>query len=539
MAVGEYVRAKALQNEIQAPQGSNHDASNPSRELVASMARVKVPATRLNDNLKPISASGTTEEHRPRTSSKVSRKIVENHVQSNQTRPRDMFDTDVETVDDSTTTATSLIRGEEGGMRDKFNPGPATFQFTATRSENDLPSNVQYGQGNFRGRDFLKERMLMELGSDPDGDGHDDIQGPPQQLVRGDEAEAGDEDEFDGDDAQIFNWSNHPTNGELLSWQKIEAALRVAKASPPPQSIQQQENVNTRYTPKQSDYERYPDGNFHTPKPTQNHYTGGRFVTRSRFGSPNVGDGAPLDGERFVGARPIPQTSPSHTVILSPQSQSAAKTIARAPLEPIRANAPQPPTDDNHNPYGHGGLFDITDLSAIDTSSSDNSTDNQQTYTSLRLSTLSPVSSKRPVTEVSADYPPNILETKKFADLQAESFDYNPAPPQPIFPPQDPPIPLPEKLTRLKALTTEQRQTFFASLNLAEWEESGDWIIEQFSLLLQRTKAARHERRKVAAVFEKEIERRYGLVEVEEKDIEKRLEEMRTGGIGVLKGQAL
>ncbi|OJD12357.1 hypothetical protein AJ78_07032 [Emergomyces pasteurianus Ep9510] len=538
MAVGEYVRAKALQNDILAPQGSNHNASNPSRELVANMARVTVPATRLND--KPSSASGMAEEHRPRTASKGSGKIVGNQTQSNQIRPRDMFDTDVETVDDSTTTATSIIRGEEGGMRDKFKPGPPPSHFTA-RDGNDLPSNVQYSGGNSRGRNALEEMMLMELGSDPDEDGHDDIQGPPEQHVRGHEAgaEAGDEDEFDGDDAQIFDWSNPPTNGELLSWQKIEAALHVAKATPPPQSIQQQENVNLRFAPKQSAYESYADNHLYTPKATQNHYTGSRFVARSRFGTPNTSGRAPLDGERLVGARPIPQTSPSHTVILSPQSQSAAQKIARSPIGPNKPNAPQPPTQDSHDPYSNGGLFDITDVSAIDSSSSDSSTDNQQTYASLRLSTLSPVSSKRPLAEFSSDYPPNILETKTFADLQAESFDYNPAPTQSIFQPQEPPTPLSEKLTRLKALTTEQRQTFFASLNLGEWEESGDWIIEQFSLLLQRTKAARYERRKVAAVFEKEIERRYGLVEVEGKEIDKRLEEMRTGGLGVLRGQAL
>ncbi|KKZ66277.1 hypothetical protein EMCG_07987 [[Emmonsia] crescens] len=534
MAVGEYVRGKALQNDIPAPQDSNHVASNPSRELVANMARVKVPTTRLSD--RPLSASGRTNEHRPATAGKVPGQTVGYHVQSNQTRPRDMFDTDVETVDDSTTTATSLIRGEEGGQRD-FQP-PPTPQFTA-RDGNDLPSNVQHSRSNSRGRNALEERMMMELGSDPDEDGHDDIQGPQEQDVRDDSAEAGDEDEFDGDDAQLFDWSsNHHTNGEPLSWQKIEAALRDTKAPPPVRRINQQENVNPRSVPKQLDHESYPDHNLYTPRATQKHSTGGRFVTRSRFGTPNLRDGASLDGGRLVGSRPIPQTSPSRTVILSPQPQSAAKTSARIPLEPNKPNTVQP-THDNHDPYSRGGLFDITDLSAIDSSSSDNSTYSQQTYTSLRLSTLSPVSTKRPLTEFSSDYPPNILETKTFANLQAESFDYNPAPPQPIFQPQDPPIPLSEKLTRLKALTGEQRQMFFASLNLVEWEESGDWIIEQFNLLLQRTKAARHERRKAAAVFEKEIERRYELVEVEGKGIGQRLEEMRTGGMGVLKGRDL
>ncbi|KLJ05401.1 hypothetical protein EMPG_11119 [Blastomyces silverae] len=538
MAVAEYVRGKALQNDTPAPQSSNHVASNPSRDLVANMARVKVPTTRLSD--RPRSASATPREPQPGTATKLSGQTAGYHVQHSQATLRDMFDTDVETVDDSTTTATSLIRGEEG-VKGDFQRGRPASQLTA-RDENDLPPNMQYSRGNPRGRNALEERMIMEIGSDPGGDEHDNIQDPQEydvQHVHVDVIDAVDGDEFDGDAAQIFDWSNnHHINGEPLSWQKIEAALRDTKAPPPMQGIQRQENIEEQSVSKQSDYENYPDDNMYTPKATQKHSNEGRFVTRSRFSTPNPRGGAPPEGGKLVGARPIPQTSPSRTVILSPQSQPVAQSSARNTIEPNNPN-PLHLTHDNHDPYSHGGLFDITDLSAVDSSSSENSTDNQHTYTSLCLSTLSPVSTKRPWTELQSDYPPNILQTKTFADLQAESFDYNPAPLQPIFQPQDPPIPLSEKLTRLKALTDEQRHMFFASLNVAEWEESGDWIIDQFSVLLQRTKAARHERRKVAAVFEREIERRYELVEVEGKGIGQRLEEMRTGGMDVLKGRAL
>ncbi len=175
------------------------------------------------------------------------------------------------------------------------------------------------------------------------------------------------------------------------------------------------------------------------------------------------------------------------------------------------------------------------DLSALDSSESSGT---GPTYSSLRLSTLSPISSKRPLTAFISDYPTNILQTKSFTDLQAESFDYNPVPLQPIFPPQEPALSLTEKLSRLKTLTEDQRRAFFSSLTLTEWEESGDWIIEQFSDVLKKMKEARHERRKIAAVFEQEIERRYENVEAEEENIRKRLEEMKEGGKGVLKGQA-
>ncbi|KAI5295105.1 hypothetical protein KEM52_002344 [Ascosphaera acerosa] len=187
----------------------------------------------------------------------------------------------------------------------------------------------------------------------------------------------------------------------------------------------------------------------------------------------------------------------------------------------------------------HGGIFDTTALSAVNSS---DSSDRHSTYTSLRLSTASPVASvtsKRGVAAYEADYPPNILRSKTFAELDAESFDYNPAPMQPIFPPQPqgPPLSLYEKLDRLRSLTEDQRRDFFSSLTMAEWEDSGDWLIEQFGELLQRTKAARRERRKVAQMFEEEIARRYALLEQESSSIKHRMNEMRSGGLDVLRGQ--
>ena len=88
---------------------------------------------------------------------------------------------------------------------------------------------------------------------------------------------------------------------------------------------------------------------------------------------------------------------------------------------------------------------------------------------------------------------------------------------------------------RLRTLTDGQRRALFSSLTLAEWEESGDWLIEQFGEILKKTKDARRERREVAGVFEAEIKRRFESTEAEGRDIQHRLDEMRSGGMGVLK----
>ncbi|ODH41433.1 hypothetical protein ACO22_01394 [Paracoccidioides brasiliensis] len=535
MAVGEYVRGKHLQNDTPATQGSGQATINPSRELVANMARVKVPSTKLNDACLPASGAKDNPMSTTKSGDGVGYR-AQNNNQSRSREVRDIFDTDVETVDDSTTTIASLSRGEEDHRHDIQAPPAARL---TSQEKNDFPSyvpfHIQYSHSNSRSRNSLEERMLMELGSDPVEDGHDDLQEPVEHHTREDAAEARDEDEFNGDHAQVFDWNNnHAPNGEPMSWQKIENALRDTKTPRLVQASQHQEDANPQFHPKQPEPEIFPASNTYTSKPTQRSSTGSRFMARSRFRTLNLREGAPQEGGRLIGSLPIPQTSPTLIVPPSPQPRLASEPEEKSPAESNQPNPLQPVTE-KPGRYNHDGLFDITDLSVVDSSQSENS-DNQPTYTSLLLYTISPVSSKRSLTDFSSDYPQNILMTKNFSDLQAESFDYNPAPPQPVFPPQDPPIPLTEKLAQLKGLTEEQRKTFFASLTLADWERSGDWIIEQFNHLLQRTKAARQKRRQVAAVFEKEIERRYQLVEVEGKGISKRMDDMRTGGMEVLRG---
>ncbi|KAK2741533.1 hypothetical protein FQN55_008287 [Onygenales sp. PD_40] len=537
MALGEYIRGKALQNEPPAFQGVGEVAPRPLRERVADMARVKVPITRLNGGHTPQGGRGVDgQDDRGQAADQSSGGNGSRYQSQSNGHPRhkDVFDTDVEGIDDSTTTATSLTRGEEG-REPELQSFPSN-QFASRDDEGGVLGNAGYGQGGSVAPNSLAERMVMEVGSDPEDDGDDMQHQNHHHMQRDDGGEAEDEDDYGQEVTQIFDWSStNATNGEPLSWQKIEAALRDnGKRPPTPAPLQdlQQENIDPNAGLQQLEHDSYPT-NQYPPKATQKYATGGRFVTRSRFATPNIRETTPHEG-RLVGARVAPQTSPIRTAPLSPLSPSHPEsTMGAQSHHPNPLHAPHD-EDDGYNP---SGLFDITDLSAIDSSSSSESTSIQQTYTSLRLSTLSPISSRRPITAISSDYPPNILETKSFADLRAESFDYNPAPPQPIFQPQDPPLPLPEKLNRLKALTSDQRENFFTSLSLAEWEDSGDWLIEEFGVLLKKTKEARIERRKVAAVFEREIERRYEGVQAEGEGIGQRLEEMRTGGLGVLKGR--
>ena len=333
-----------------------------------------------------------------------------------------------------------------------------------------------------------------------------------------------------------------------MTWQRIEQALHQNRhqRQDTSESIPANMNYGMQDQQGQAVYgQEGDDAGYYsspqTPKATEKTLGKGRVSVRSRFMTPNFQNdrhSGPFGVEHVRSQSFIPRPS-SAPVPFSPEPDRRRTLSKRNTPAPIPRSTP-PQHVHNHNQYPQrGGIFDNTDLSALDSS---DSTDVHETFTSPALSTLSPVSSKRPLSSITAtpfisDYPPNILRAKKFADLQAEPFDYNPAPLQPIFPPREPSLPLPERLTRLKSLTDDQRRAFFSGLTMTEWEESGDWLIEQFSVILQKTKDARVERRKVAGVFEAEIKRRYEATEGEEVEIRRRLDDMRSGGMGVLKRQ--
>jgi hypothetical protein len=148
------------------------------------------------------------------------------------------------------------------------------------------------------------------------------------------------------------------------------------------------------------------------------------------------------------------------------------------------------------------------------------------------------------------DYPPEILCTKSFAELQAEPFDKTPTPtPTPAASKPapakeaDPKLP-PEKgkdedkVSFLLRLSEEERGQYFAKLSMNEWEECGDLLVEQFSKMMTSMKGLRHARRKTAAVFEAEVRRRNELVEEQSAELSSKFEEMKAGGAEVLRGRS-
>ena len=134
------------------------------------------------------------------------------------------------------------------------------------------------------------------------------------------------------------------------------------------------------------------------------------------------------------------------------------------------------------------------------------------------------------------DFNPPDLWGKKYEDLQRMAFDDDPHPIDTILSEPDQHKSLTERLIRVGTLSPDQQAAFFTSLDIHDWEDAGDWFIDQFSQLLQGLKAARSDKRKLAIAFEAEIEARHLAVSRRRNVVDDALKGMRASGAAVLQG---
>lgn len=132
------------------------------------------------------------------------------------------------------------------------------------------------------------------------------------------------------------------------------------------------------------------------------------------------------------------------------------------------------------------------------------------------------------------DYSPEVLAGMPYDKLASQPFDANPNPPPSVLPPSHIGAPLSTQLAHVVNLPSAQQTQFCASITASQWEDCGDWFVEQFAFLTGKMKEARREKRRVAMGFEEEIAARERLVRAKTEGFEKVLEGMRRGGQGLL-----
>ncbi|CBX90957.1 hypothetical protein LEMA_P059910.1 [Plenodomus lingam JN3] len=129
------------------------------------------------------------------------------------------------------------------------------------------------------------------------------------------------------------------------------------------------------------------------------------------------------------------------------------------------------------------------------------------------------------------DYGHKALLSMSYEDLKKESFDLDPRAEAAVLSDDVLQKPLTERLEYVhKNLDAEKQAKFFSSLPTTEWEDAGDWFLDQFQSIIQRMKEARQTKRKLAQGFEEEVENRYSHVSKKQQQVEAAMDKMKQQG---------
>ncbi|KAL5339558.1 extracellular mutant protein 11-domain-containing protein [Aspergillus crustosus] len=525
MGVGDYVHSK----ENRHPQPRATDPQIQSRLALAEQARVKVPQTTL---AAPVPIPTNRQAPVDRYGSPFrDQGAIEKHVH------KDAFDTDVENIDESTIAATSVIGIDELTYR---LPPTGHVNANATIQNLDIqqypaqpspspPHQLRAGRRPHDSKWYegLGDRALKSAGFDLD-DGDD-----TSQLT----STAGDDEQSSDTDDQRFV-PRYREGDEPLS-RRLQNFWTASRRSYPDAGEQTEPTQAQSFIPVASTTK--------APPASSRKVTLQRSMTttpRTRFSPPKP---SLLDQLDLTPTRRSPGITRTH----SRKGKEREKEAGTATK----------PTDDLQDTEEGLGLFtknhthqdslqslNVFDMTNIDDLENDSSmNDPFSRRTSIRrIGTDTSQSHTENIRKrhLETDYPPEILCTKTFTELQEEPFDKTPTPKASKPPKETTPQQPPErkehedKIPFLLRLSEQERNEYFSKLSMSEWEECGDLLVEQFGKMMTKMKDLRHARRKTAAVFEAEVKRRHELVEEQSTELTGKFNEMRAGGVEVLRGRS-
>lgn len=129
------------------------------------------------------------------------------------------------------------------------------------------------------------------------------------------------------------------------------------------------------------------------------------------------------------------------------------------------------------------------------------------------------------------DYDYEVLTKMKYEDLKKENFDTDPRAGPHVLTEEENQKELPARLKYVqKNLNVVQQSDFFRSLPSTEWEDAGDWFLDQFQSIIQRTREARQKKRKLAQEFEQEVEKRHERVSKKQHQVQQAMDKMKAQG---------
>lgn len=513
MGVGDYIHSK----EIGQQRAVIYEAPEQPRQFLPGQVAVEAPPMKL---MAPVPL-GPGMAGLP-------------YAQERGAEQEDMFDTDVEGIDESTIGANSVADTEEYQVQPSKTPRPQQLPHLPPPQEPTVPQDedinarplyqFRHGRRSYQPNwyESLGEKAMRSAGFESD-DADDD--GSQLTSVGGD------------DEPNDWYYSHKHRAGpdEPLS-RRLETFWNASKRMPPRSASQfNLDHKLPTLTPSNSDPRRMEHimstgGNRKVTLPRSMTTT-----PRTRFSPPKPSLLEQLDNSptRQAGSRSRPRRS-SVIDLRQRNNENDNDNDNDTNQFTIQNNDIQDSVDGQSMT-----AFDITNVVALDEDDSmqDPFFKPGRNGTSLNSS---PSPKKR---QLEADYPPSVLYQKSFAELQAEPFERSPPATTSTVPAQrssslhDHETGPEDKYALLVNLSEQDRRNYLSNLSMDEWESCGDVLLVHFSDMLTKMKDLRHARRRTAAIFEEEIRRRNDAVEEQSHDLSTKLDGMRSGGAEVLRGR--
>lgn len=139
----------------------------------------------------------------------------------------------------------------------------------------------------------------------------------------------------------------------------------------------------------------------------------------------------------------------------------------------------------------------------------------------------------------SIDYDDAALKRMSFAELQNEPFDHDPTREVAQSPAKPPADNLNNRLKFFRSKDENVQAQFFTQMSVRDWEDSGDWFLEQFGNIVNKMKDARQSKRKMVESFEAEISNREEAVRYKKESIDRRLLKLKQDGDAMMRGKEL
>ncbi|KAK0712235.1 extracellular mutant protein 11-domain-containing protein [Apiosordaria backusii] len=147
---------------------------------------------------------------------------------------------------------------------------------------------------------------------------------------------------------------------------------------------------------------------------------------------------------------------------------------------------------------------------------------------------------------LSLDYNDAELHRMSYSDLRNQAFDYDPLAAAAIEqqtaakqqqPPPHPGGSIEQRMEYYKNQGSLDQHQFFTRISVDEWDEAGDWFLEQFGAVMQKFKKARKDKRQLIAQFEDEISAREEAVRGKIDGIGRTLEDLKHEGQTMMQGK--